>query len=127
MTILIVDDDVDDLDFFTEAVDELNKEITCVRANNGIEAINLLDEGEVKPDFIFLDLNMPKMDGKKCLQLLKKSPVFQKIPVIIYSTGDRPEDKEELSRLGATAYLVKPTTFAQLKNEIGNVLYSRSA
>lgn len=123
MTVLIVDDDVDDLDFFTEAIGEINNNIQCVRAFNGIEAINILDEGVVAPDFIFLDLNMPKMDGKKCLQLLKKSPVFQKIPVIVYSTSNRTEDIEQLTRLGAAAYIVKPETFNQLKKEILTVLF----
>ncbi len=122
MTILVVDDDVDDLDFFTEAVNEINKDVKCVRAENGVDALNFLDAGETHPDYIFLDLNMPKMDGKQCLRLLKKSPVHQHIPVIIYSTSRRKEDIEDVTRLGAAAFLVKPTTFSQLKQEISAVI-----
>jgi CheY-like chemotaxis protein len=122
MTILIADDDEDDLEFFIEAIREIDGGMLCVSARNGIEAIKLIDYGEVVPDYIFLDLNMPKMDGKQCLKYLKSSPLFQHIPVIIYSTSGRKEDIDEAILNAASAFIVKPNKFTLLKQEILTVL-----
>jgi CheY-like chemotaxis protein len=125
MTILIVDNDMDDVLFFRDALAEIDPGIESIAAFNGIEALQKLEIAEIKPDFIFLDLNMPKMDGKQCLKHLKNNPLFQSIPVIIYSTNSRPEDKEEMLALGAASYLVKPNRFHLLKSEIQAVLDAR--
>ncbi|HLI94325.1 MAG TPA: response regulator, partial [Puia sp.] len=120
--LLIVDDDGDDLQFFIDAIGEIDPRIRCLTAFNGIEALKLLETNDTRPDYIFLDLNMPKMNGKQCLRHLKSSPLFQSIPVIIYSTSRRPEDSTEAREMGAAAFIVKPNKFYQLKNEISGVL-----
>ena len=122
MTLLIVDDDVDDLQFFIDAIGEIDPRIHCLTAFNGIEALMLLETHDSRPDYIFLDLNMPKMNGKQCLRHLKNSPLFRSIPVIIYSTSRRPEDSDEAREMGAAAFIVKPNKFFQLKSEISAVL-----
>ena len=126
MIILVVDDDIDDLQFFGDALAEIDTTIQCVTATNGIEALRQLDQFPARPDFIFLDLNMPKMDGKQCLKHLKNNPLFKSIPVIIYSTSRRPEDISEVNELGASAFIVKPNKFQLLKNEIAAVLQRMS-
>ena len=74
MSFFIVDDDVDDRNLFIEAVKEVDATIECITANNGEQALALLaDPGTSLPDFIFLDLRMPRIDGKKCLIELKKN------------------------------------------------------
>lgn len=122
MTILLIDDDLDDIDFFVEAIAEIDANIECVSVLNAIEALKLLDAGGVKPDYIFLDLNMPKMDGKQCLKLLKNSPVLHHIPVVLYSTSKREEDVEQAKMMGAHSFIVKPNKFTLLKKEISSVL-----
>jgi CheY-like chemotaxis protein len=122
MIILVVDDDVDDIQFFTDAIAEIDAHFLCWTAFNGIEALILLGGTDTRPDYIFLDLNMPRMDGRQCLWHLKNSPVFRTIPVFIYSTSRRPEDVEELMGMGAAAFIVKPNKFQLLKGEIAAVL-----
>jgi CheY-like chemotaxis protein len=122
MIILVVDDDVDDLQFFTDAIAEIDIHFRCWTAFNGIEALKLLGITDTRPDYIFLDLNMPRMDGRQCLRHLKNSPVFHTIPVFIYSTSRRPEDVEELISMGAAAFIVKPSKFQLLKEEIAAAL-----
>jgi CheY-like chemotaxis protein len=85
MTILIVDDDNDDIEIFTEAVKTISTEINCLRACDGTEAIQLLEN--INPDIIFLDINMPGMDGGECLSVIKKKETFKNLPVVIYSTS----------------------------------------
>lgn len=121
--ILIVDDDNDDVDFFCEAFYELDSSIKCLRASNGEEAIMWLQSNKnLKPDYIFLDLNMPKMNGKQFLKLIKADPEFESIPVVINSTSDSKADDNETRELGAIYFMTKPTSFSILKTTISTIL-----
>src|SRR5262245_57566235 len=106
--LLIVDDDPDDVQLFCEAVTEINDTFHCFSVTNGEEALQLLYAAIVKPDFIFLDLNMPRMSGKQLLVQLKRDPQFAKIPVVIYSTSKIKQDVEDSFRLGAVSFITKP-------------------
>ena len=119
LTFLLVDDDDDDCDFFREAVREIDSTSVCVTAENGEDALVKLRKGLKKlPDLIFLDLNMPRMDGKHCLAELKKDPKLKAIPVIIYTTSSSPEDQEETRLLGASYFLTKPSDYQQLLKDL---------
>lgn len=114
-TFLIVDDDMDDQELFIEAVKEVDSSIKCLAASNCEEALNMLKTGRISlPDVIFLDLNMPRLNGKQCLAELKKESGLKHIPVIIYSTSSEKRDIEETSRLGAAYFLTKPNKFEEL-------------
>jgi CheY-like chemotaxis protein len=122
-TILIIDDDADDRSLFIDAVMELDKNLQCISANDGQEALNLLDKTDLRlPDYIFMDLNMPRLNGKQCLCEIKKRPRLNHIPVIIYSTTKRIEDVEETRNLGAVHFLTKPVLFREICNEIQKIL-----
>ena len=70
---LVADDDEDDRFFFLEALRSIDPGITCMLASNGREALTLLQSDFFSlPDYIFLDLNMPLMNGLKCLEEIKK-------------------------------------------------------
>ncbi len=72
-TFFIVDDDIDDQELFIEAVKEVDSSIECLSSSDCEHALNLLKNGEIAiPDIIFLDLNMPRLNGKQCLVELKK-------------------------------------------------------
>jgi CheY-like chemotaxis protein len=120
--ILIVDDDEDDRELFCGAVNELDHLVSCKMAHNGKEALDLLRSGAVKPDYIFLDLNMPKLNGKKFLSELKLDVALSEIPVVIYTTSKLPEDIEETKKLGAIHFITKPTGIEELCIEILYVL-----
>jgi CheY-like chemotaxis protein len=121
-TFLIVDDDPDDVQLFCEAVTEINKTFRCISAADGEEALQLLKAAIVKPDFIFLDLNMPRMTGKQFLPQLKKESQFARIPVIIYSTSKIKTDVEDSLRLGAVSFITKPNKFDHLVKTISHIL-----
>src|SRR5438270_7146277 len=95
LTLLIVDDDEDDKEMFCEVVSAISDSHTCITSSNGHEALHLLQTSQTLPNFIFLDLNMPRMSGKQCLAQLKKSERLSTIPVIIYSTSKLDAGKEE--------------------------------
>src|SRR5215212_2357558 len=81
--ILLIDDDEDEIEIFTDALEKLPVSFNCTCASNADEAIRML--GKVSPDFIFIDYNMPKVNGLKCLEKIKKTKTARDIPVILYS------------------------------------------
>ena len=117
-TLLIVDDDEDDKEMFIEVATEIDSSINCIKAANGLEALQLLKKEEFFPDFIFLDLNMPRMNGKQCLVHLKQNEKLRSIPVIIYTTSKMAEDIEEAKRLGAVHFITKPSSMITLRKEL---------
>ena len=74
------------------------------------------------PDYIFLDINMPRMNGRECLAELKKDIRLKNIPVIIYSTSTHSEDVELSIQLGAAYYLSKSSDIHQLPEQIINAI-----
>lgn len=117
--VMIIDDDEDDRDLFCLAVRKMNQYINVVCSKNGKDAIELLQrEKAIIPDFIFLDLHMPYMDGKQTLIELKSIQKLAQIPVIIYSSTKSSMDEKEVMKLGATYFLTKPYRFIDLVNSI---------
>jgi CheY-like chemotaxis protein len=87
-TVLIIDDDEDDVDLFKEALSEINRGIICISKSNGKVGLEYLkNSGKSLPQFIFLDLNMPFIDGKQFLKEVGKIERLAAIPVIIYTTS----------------------------------------
>jgi CheY-like chemotaxis protein len=120
MNILIVDDDEDDRDLFCDAVNFVDPEINCIMARNGEEALSGLKSHHYpRPDLIFLDLNMPRLNGIQCLREIKKHSGLRAIPVVIYSTSKLKEDKEATKNLGAIYFITKPSSLRELCDEIG--------
>lgn len=105
LTVFIVDDDEDDKEMFCEVIAEINNSITCISATNGQEALQMLQNQNDLPDFIFIDLNMPRMSGKQFLSHFKNIAQISSIPVIIYSTSKLETDKEETKQLGQIIFL----------------------
>ena len=121
-SILLVDDDEDDQLLFIDAIGEIDKSIQCRVANDGLEAILSLETKSPTPDLIFLDLNMPKMNGYQCLAQLKKEAKFREIPVVIYTTSKIESDRERTLKMGARYFLTKPSDFSELIGELTRIL-----
>ncbi|HTI09213.1 MAG TPA: response regulator [Puia sp.] len=110
-TILLVDDDADDRQFFFEAVKQVDETISCVSAGSAQDALLYLkNEENPLPDFIFLDLRMHGLSGKQCLVEIKNDARLHPIPVIVYTTSREVEESVELKRLGAAHFMSKPTS-----------------
>jgi CheY-like chemotaxis protein len=119
---MIVDDDPDDREFFTDAVNMVFADSSCLMAVNGEDALRKLQhEISPLPDYIFLDLNMPRMDGRSCLSAMKRNSHLKNIPVIMFSTTSDPDEIEEAFKLGATHFVVKPVKLRTLCDELMTV------
>jgi CheY-like chemotaxis protein len=125
MLVLIIDDDSEDSEFFTEAVQEIDPSISCVKAKDGKDAIRQLKNEMPKlPDYIFLDINMPVMNGKECLTEIKKTPQLKDIPVIMYSTTSDTNEIRGYYKLGAHDFLIKPDNFHKLVEALDSIIVS---
>jgi CheY-like chemotaxis protein len=114
MTVLLVDDDQDDVDLFCEALKEVDKSIICLTAHNGIQALSILDADLFEtPDFIFLDINMPLMNGIQCLEKIRKADRLKDIHVTMYTTSKDQREYHRCIELGAD-FLVKPSNYTTL-------------
>ncbi|WP_130733579.1 response regulator [Flavobacterium sp. J27] len=121
--ITLADDDEDDRLFFTDAFDELKINTVVNTFKNGKELLDFLHHPEsILPNIIFLDLNMPILNGIECLKEIKKNDKFNNIAIAIYSTSSSEQDVENTFVLGANIYIKKPSDFNTLKKVLSEVV-----
>lgn len=123
--IILVDDDSDDRELFTEALSFIQPSAEIQTKRDGEELMEYLATITRIPDVIFLDLNMPRKNGKECLLEIRANKLFQNTPIVIYTTSLNPVDIQETFSQGASFFLKKPNSFEELKNTLHNLLYSQ--
>ncbi len=121
ISILLIEDDKDDQEFFIEVLSEIENVILFSVTNNGKEALELLKISEDLPDLIITDINMPIMNGIECLIEITKTPKIKNIPVVFLS-GDI-KNVEVVHELGATAFIKKSFDLKRLKKHIEQLLH----
>ncbi len=102
----MVEDDLLNLEFISEGLGEKGYDI--IKAENGIEALRILESTEKQIKVIIIDWMMPEMSGLELMGLLKEDDAFKHIPVIIQTAKGQPEDIVQGMDSGAYQYLVKP-------------------
>jgi CheY-like chemotaxis protein len=112
--ITLTEDDEDDLFFFSQALTDSGIEAELTNVTDGIQLIDhLLSFNEAPvPDVVFLDLNMPGMDGKSCLKEIRRHDNLLSIPIIILSTSSRSKDITDTYEYGANKYISKMLFYA---------------
>jgi CheY-like chemotaxis protein len=118
--ILLIDDDRDDQEFFVNALKIVSETAVFNSANNGQHALELLESKEVNPELIFLDWNMPLMNGQEFLEVIKKRDALKDIPIIILSTSSHYKTITLSRDLGAKDFITKPTNFGDLVEILGS-------
>ena len=120
--ILLIDDDEDDREIFQAAVEKLDQPINCIVLKNAGEALDLLRANQLNADLIFLDLNMPGMNGQQFLLEIKRIEDLKHIPIIILSTSSHSSTIEITKDLGAMDFFSKPDKFEDLIGILRSVL-----
>lgn len=118
--ILLADDDPEDIELFEEALREISTDAILTTTSNGARILAMLRQ--VTPDIIFLDINMPGMNGLDCLRGIREIPSLRKVPVVIYSTAASEAGILEAFTLGANRYIKKPASLAAIKDCLEEVL-----
>lgn len=121
--ITLADDDEDDRLFFIDAFEELKINTIVNTVNNGRELLNYINHPDtILPNIIFLDLNMPILNGIESLKEIKANDRFKEIVIAIYSTSSSDQDVEDTFILGANIYIKKPSNFDSLKKILAEIV-----
>ncbi|WP_276380097.1 response regulator [Flavobacterium sp. H4147] len=113
--ILLADDDIDDCDFFAEAVRDQFPDMKLSIMHDGAKLISLLENPQTpKSELVFLDLNMPIMSGEECLIKIRNSDALKKHIIIVFSTSSNTADIEKMYSLGANYFITKPVVYSHL-------------
>ncbi|MDF2435641.1 MAG: response regulator receiver protein [Bacteroidota bacterium] len=123
-TILLVDDDPDDQYIFNNALKVVDKSIFLSIAKDGVNALEKLRL--FKPDLIFLDMNMPRMNGMEFLSRIRMLSTYHEIPIVVYSTYTSAEDKSKAASMGVKDCIEKPVFFEDTVNTLRKVICSYS-
>jgi two-component system, chemotaxis family, response regulator Rcp1 len=124
--VLLVEDSPGDVRLTQEAFRTVNETINLHVASDGVEAMAFLNrEGAnvhaPRPDFILLDLNLPKMDGREVLAKIKADEGFRSIPTVILTTSEAESDIVSSYRLQANAYLSKPVQLEAFESVVRSI------
>ncbi|HLP51982.1 MAG TPA: response regulator [Chitinophagales bacterium] len=123
--ILLVEDDRHDQFFFIKALKNIENVVIQDIAEDGIAAIAKLESLPVLPDLIFMDINMPRMNGLECLEEISKHATYSQIPVVMLSTST--EELELTRSLGAKGFIKKSGNTDLLQQNLQGILDSAFA
>lgn len=121
--IVLLDDDIDEQVFFEDALIGLSIPYEFQYFNNSMDLLDYLNSELVQlPDILFLDLNMPKLNGFETLKILRETKKLKNLPVAVYSNSFREKDLLDSLGLGANAYILKPGSHTELKSVLTKVI-----
>jgi len=127
MVILYVDDDKEDLDVFSEVVKQINPSYEVITVENGMDAIKILSQPITnRPDIIFLDINMPMMDGFETLVEIRKDKRYRNTKIILYSTGIIPKMRDTYNSFNVQ-FVKKHDAIEDIKISIEQVIFRGEA
>ncbi len=112
--VLLIEDDPDDQEIFLSVLKEISSHLNCVTEFSALSALTKLRNHEINADLIFLDLNLPGMNGLEFLREAKMDLFLRKIPIIILSTTAQNSTKLTTLELGAKAFITKPNNYNDL-------------
>lgn len=122
LTVFYTDDDQEDIDFFREIIDIIDSNVKVVTQRNGEELLNALNNPPPTPYLVFLDINMPGMNGLETLKRVRESDEHKNLPVVMFSTSSDDITIQQSKELGATFYVPKSGAFDKLKKSIEHTL-----
>lgn len=118
--LLLVDDDEEEFELFLSAAKEVVKDIDVIHADGCNDVLSILQN--TNPDIVFLDINMPTVDGIDCLKMIRSSKAYETLPVIMYSTSSNQLSIQECYDHKANLYVVKSYSYQGLLNVLTEVL-----
>jgi DNA-binding response OmpR family regulator len=122
-TILIIEDEITTLKLIKMVLQREGYQIAT--ATTGSEGLRKVEE--IRPDLVILDIVLPGIDAFQVCQYLRKNPQTAKLPVIIFSSLDRPADQRHAYLAGSDDYLIKPVKLADLLAKVRASLYFRES
>ena len=122
LRILLVEDDAIEVMKLKRAIAKLDMNHELIEAKNGEEALEILKDHSVLPDVLFLDLNMPKINGIEFLKILKKDEVLRFLPTVMLTTSSNRKDMLACYDTGVAGYIIKPLKYDHYVEKIKSAL-----
>lgn len=122
LTVFYTDDDKEDLEFFREAMESIDKSVEVVTLGGSSQLLHVIDNPPPHPHILFLDLNMPGLNGFDVLEILRSKDVSHDLPIVIFSTSRDEELINKSRELGATYYVPKSMSFESLRRSIQHII-----
>ena len=123
LKVLLADDDIDDRMLFEEAFSEIASDASLQTVKDGKELLSYLLNSQAQlPDLVFLDLNMPILNGHNCLEEIRSNARMNDIFIVINTTTASPKEIDLVYENGANLFFIKPHSFEELKKSIKVIL-----
>lgn len=123
MHIYYADDDEDDIFLFTMAVQEINSSYRVTPFSTGVALLQALATAVLPANaIVFMDINMPKMNGLECLREIRLTPSLKNLPVTILSTSPPFMFQQQAHDSGADGYIQKAVTYTEYKKSIAHAI-----
>lgn len=120
--VFIIDDDADDREIFTDVLKDIDGAFEVWQSESADDAMLRMRLSRNLPHYIFLDLNMPKVNGLECLKAFKENSNLSPIPVFLYSTTVKARDVEQARSLGASGIISKTSNIKALRKALAKLL-----
>ena len=122
LKVLLIEDDMIEVMKLNRTISSLKLNHKIIEANNGEEALKVLEQKDRLPDIILLDLNMPKINGLEFLSILKNDDTLKYIPTIVLTTSNNHNDVLECYKIGIAGYVLKPLKYEEYVSKIDKIL-----
>ena len=122
LNVLLIEDDMIEVMKLNRVISKLQLKHKITEANNGEDALKVLEQKDSLPDIILLDLNMPKINGIEFLTILKNDDILKHIPTIILTTSNNQKDLKACYKIGIAGYVLKPLKYEDYVSKIEKVL-----
>jgi DNA-binding response OmpR family regulator len=124
MQIVNVDDDPDDREMFCRAITKIDPDIACIQIESGEEAVEVLSKSDFSPEFIFMDINMPRMNGYECVREIYQCANLRDTTIVMFSSSFNPRDQVDFGVMGLK-YLLKTSNLSALGESIKKMIQSK--
>lgn len=114
LSFVVIDDDPDDQEILCTAIKEVAPGSICQTVNDAHQLVAHTEILQGTPDTIFVDINMPKMDGFQFLRHAKNDSMLRNVKIVLMSTSNSIDDKRKAQMLGAEAFITKTNTYGEL-------------
>jgi len=121
LNILLIEDDPEDVELFTQSLQDHKIDHTIALVTDGVKAVEYLKNGESLPDLIVMDLNLPLLHGKELLLHIKKSPL-RNIPLVVLTTSSSEMDKSYVLSNGANKFITKPSSLSEIGSMVSDIM-----
>jgi DNA-binding NtrC family response regulator len=121
----LIDDDKEDQEIFCMALEGVKEHVNCIFAINAEEAFKMLENELFIPDYIFIDMNMPRINGNDILKKIKAVKRLDNVPVFLYSTYANPETISKSKQMGAAGFIIKPPRVSELTETLKFIFHEK--